>query len=198
MADEYIPMEFYTDDTINVDLGEVMSIGDSSVSVNANFNQTDPNTPDYIIGRENIAKHIGHTTFMSYNGGFPDEGELDVTDYITYKPKFNESWDSAFKPMFFTDSSLGSGTGDGLTFHNYYTVWDWHSLSFSIYFHSYTVSGDRKIIRLDYRYANENATAPQSITAYLTTETAGGGGVTEEYVDEAIRTAILDSWEAEV
>ncbi len=26
----------------------------------------------------------------------------------------------------------------------------------------------------------------------------GGGGVTQEYVDEAIRSAILDSWEAEV
>ena len=170
MADEYIPMEFYTDDTIAVDLGEVIAIGDSTVSVNANFNQTDPNAPDYIIGRENIATYIGHTFFVGDNYNMPDSGELDVTNTITYKPDFDEAWSSAFKPMFFEDSALGSGSGDGLTFHNYCAWWDYFSKSFEVYFHSYTKDGSRKIIKLRYQYTEENTSAPQSITAYLTTE----------------------------
>ena len=162
----------------------------------SNFSQTDPKKADFLIGRENIAAFIGYTHFMDYTYGLPDNGELDVTNAITYKPDFDEAWTSAFKPMFFEDSALGSGYGDGLTFHNYYAWWDYFSKSFEVYFHSYDKDGSRKIIKLHYQYTEEDTSAPQSITAYLTTEVAGG--VTEEYVNEAIRSAILDSWEAEV
>lgn len=94
MADEYIPMEFYTDDTINVDLGEVMAIGDSSVSVNANFNQTDPNTPDYIIGRENIATKDDLTETMFFTEyQLPIDTSTDVTELVTYKPTWSEAQD---------------------------------------------------------------------------------------------------------
>jgi hypothetical protein len=94
MADEYIPMEFYTDDTIAVDLGEVMAIGGSSVSVNANFNQTDPNAPDYIIGRENIATKddLTETMFFTEWDIRPDT-PTDVTELVTYKPSFSEAQD---------------------------------------------------------------------------------------------------------
>lgn len=49
MADEHIPMEFNTDDTLAVDLGEV-----NTIHVQANYNQTDPRQKDYIKGRDNI------------------------------------------------------------------------------------------------------------------------------------------------
>jgi hypothetical protein len=170
MADEHIPMEFYTDDTLAVDLGEVMAIGGSSVSVNANFNQTDPDAPDYIIGRENIATFIGYTMFVPDYGELPNEGELDVTETITYKPEFSEAAISAFKPMFFAEQKHGMPDANGYTFHNYYTVWSYYENSIDIYFHSYTYDGIRKKIRLHYQYTWEDTSAPQSITAYLTTE----------------------------
>lgn len=162
----------------------------------SNFNQTDSKKADYIIGRENIATFIGYTMFVPDYGELPNEGELDVTDTITYKPGFTEAESSAFKPMFFAEKKIGMPEANGYTFHNYYTFWNFYGKSIDIYFHSYTPNGSRKKIRLHYQYTEEDTSAPQSITAYLTTEVAGG--VTEEYVNEAIRSAILDSWEAEV
>lgn len=162
----------------------------------SNYNQTDPKKADYIIGRENIATFIGYTRFAPDYGELPNEGELDVTETITYKPKFSEAAISAFKPMFFVEQKSGMPEADGFTFHNYYTFWNYYEKSIDIYFHSYTPNGIRKKIRLHYQYADAEATEPQSITAYLTT--GNPIGVTKEYVDESIRSAILDSWEAEV
>lgn len=141
-------------------------------------------------------KFIGYTMFVPDYGELPDEGELDVTETITYKPEFAGGEVSAFKPMFFVEKKFGMPEADGFTFHNYYTVWSYYENSIDIYFHSYTPNGSRKKIRLHYQYADAEATEPQSITAYLTTENPIG--VTKEYVDESIQSAILDSWEAEV
>ena len=141
------------------------------------------------------ATFIGYTMFVPDYGELPNEGELDVTETITYKPEFSEAAISAFKPMFFAEQKHGMPDANGYTFHNYYTVWNFFENSIDIYFHSYTPDGSRKKIRLHYQYADTKATEPQSITAYLTTEVVGD--VTEEYVNEAIRSAILDSWEAE-
>lgn len=162
----------------------------------SNYNQTDPKKADYIIGRENIATFIGYTMFAPDYGELPNEGELDVTETITYKPEFSEAAISAFKPMFFAEQKHGMPDANGYTFHNYYTVWSYYENSIDIYFHSYTYDGSRKKIRLHYQYTEEDTSAPQSITAYLTTENPIG--VTKEYVDESIQSAILDSWEAEV
>jgi hypothetical protein len=136
----------------------------------SNFNQTDSKKADYIIGRENIATFIGYTMFAPDYGELPDEGELDVTDTITYKPEFSEASASAFKPMFFAEQKHGMPEANGFTFHNYYTFWNYYQTSIDIYFHSYTPNGIRKKIRLHYQYTEEDTSAPQSITAYLTTE----------------------------
>ena len=149
----------------------------------SNFSQTEPKKADYIIGRENIAtkedlenvgggdvKFIGYTMFAPDYGELPNEGELDVTDTITYKPAFSEAAMSAFKPMFFVEQKHGMPEADGYTFHNYYTFWSHWQKTIDIYFHSYTPDGSRKKIRLHYQYADTEATEPQSITAYLTTE----------------------------
>ena len=116
------------------------------------------------------AKFIGYTMFVPYYGELPDEGELDVTETITYKPEFSEAAISAFKPMFFAEQKHGMPEADGFTFHNYYTFWSYYENSIDIYFHSYTPNGIRKKIRLHYQYTEEDTSAPQSITAYLTTE----------------------------
>ena len=136
----------------------------------SNYNQTDPKKADYIIGRENIATFIGYTMFVPDYGELPNEGELDVTETITYKPEFYQAEVSAFKPMFFVEKKIGMPEADGFTFHNYYTVWNFYGKSIDIYFHSYTTDGIRKKIRLHYQYTEEDTSAPQSITAYLTTE----------------------------
>lgn len=167
MADEYIPMEFYTDDTIAVDLGEVIK-PDTPAPVNANYNQTDPTAPDYIIGREKIqgAINIGSAYVSGYERGEWNDA-VDVTDTITYKPDFGEAWLSAFKPMSFESSSLGSGTGIGYIFHSHYCLWDWYSLSFDLHFHAFTDSGEIKVVKLHYQYDEADTSTPQSITAYL-------------------------------
>jgi hypothetical protein len=84
MADEHIPMEFYTDEQIAVDLGEVMPIGGSSVSVQANYNQTDPNAPDYIIGRENIVGKDELATYLVYisNINYNETLAFDTTELV--------------------------------------------------------------------------------------------------------------------
>ena len=136
----------------------------------SNFNQTEPKKADYLIGRENIATFIGYTMFVPDYGTLPNEAELDVTNTITYKPDFTEASVSAFKPMFLIEKRHGMPQADGLTFHNYYTFWNHYETAIDIYFHCYTNDGSRKKIRLHYQYANADATEPQSITAYLTTE----------------------------
>jgi hypothetical protein len=58
MTGEIMDVEFITDEHLEVDLGEIAgsSIGGGTtvISVKANYNQTNPNADDYIIGRENI------------------------------------------------------------------------------------------------------------------------------------------------
>lgn len=173
MADEYIPMEFYTDDTIAVDLGEVIK-GDT---INANYNQTDPTKADYIIGREKIqgALHIGCAYIYHEYNHWGDT--VDVTDTITYKPDFDEAWTSAFKPMAFTASMLGSGIGDGYIFYSHYCLWDWFSKSFDLYFRAYTESGEIKVVKLHYQYSEEDTSTPQSITAYLVEQEEQGNPI---------------------
>ena len=165
----------------------------------SNYNQTDPKKADYIIGREKIQKaiHIG-SAFIYVGedyGSYWNDG-VDVTDTITYKPGFMAAWDSMFQPMSFETSVLGRDIFDGYRFYSHYCRWHYPSLSFDLYFHAYTDSGELKIVKLHYQYTDVGDSAPQSITAYLVETEAGG--VTEEYVDAAIRSAILDSWEAEV
>lgn len=167
MADEHIPMEFYTDDTIAVDLGEVMAIGGSSVSVNANYNQTNPNAPDYIIGRENIQSAINIGSAYIYDLGDVWYDAKDVTDTITYKPTMAESYPDCYKPMSFIAENMGSGTGDGYVFHNDYVFWDYHSLGFEMYFHTFTATGEKKVVKLVYEYDDYETSPPRSITAYL-------------------------------
>lgn len=89
MADEYIPMEFYTDDTLAVELGEV-----NTIHVQANYNQTDPTQKDYIKGRENIATKddLTETMFFTEWDIRPDT-PTDVTELVTYKPSFSEAQD---------------------------------------------------------------------------------------------------------
>jgi hypothetical protein len=201
MADEYIPMEFYTDDTIAVDLGEVMAIGGSSVSVNANFNQTDPNTPDYIIGRENIATKDDLTETMFFNEwDIPLDTSTDVTELVTYKPSFSEAQDHfgytssadnvPHMRVVWKQGVASETTEEILPLITCFASWA-YGAAFSLVF----ANKDYKL-KLTYQYDINNYTDLLSVTALLTTETAGG--VTEEYVDEAIQNAILDSWEAEV
>jgi hypothetical protein len=64
------------------------------VSVNANFNQTDPNAPDYIIGREKIATKDDLTETMFFTEwDIPLDTPTDVTELVTYKPSFSEAQD---------------------------------------------------------------------------------------------------------
>jgi len=49
MVDEYIPIELEIDEEIEAEFGETFPI-----PARANYNQTDPNAPDYIIGRDDI------------------------------------------------------------------------------------------------------------------------------------------------
>lgn len=138
------------------------------------------------------AIYIGYIAYD--DSGFVDGA--DVTETITYKPDFSEAWNSAFKPMAFSASHLGSGTGDGYIFHSHYCAWDYFSSSFELYFHAYTDDGELKVVKLVYQYDEADTSTPQSITAYIVEIEAGG--VSKSYVDESIQSAILDSWEAEV
>lgn len=58
MVGEIMDVEFITDEHLGVDLGEIAGSGSGGgttvISVKANYNQTNPNADDYIIGRENI------------------------------------------------------------------------------------------------------------------------------------------------
>lgn len=173
----------------------------------SNFNQTDPKKADYIIGRENIATKDdlanaggGETLFFTENQ-LPLDTSTDVTELVTYKPSFSEA-SGAFGEKAGADTIpnmrvvckqgvASYTTEEVLPLVHCYGAWA--DGFFTLYF------GNKDyLLSLVYQY--DTSVTPYgdllSITALLTTETAGG--VTEEYVDEAIQNAILDSWEAEV
>ena len=76
--DENIDVSFYTDETMTANMGEVMKV--DTEHIRANYNQTDPDAKDYIIGRENI---VGRA-------------ELDtVTEEILAKAKASGEFDGA-------------------------------------------------------------------------------------------------------
>lgn len=165
----------------------------------SNFNQTDPKKADYIIGREKIATKDDLTETMFFNESeLPLDTSVDVTDIVTYKPTWGELMDGfGYDATAETIPSLrvvitkgipSQRSGDVLPL----LTWsgNWSSGRVSLYFGN----KDYKL-SLFYQY-DEDTFTDITITALLTEIEAGG--VTEEYVDEAIRSAILDSWEAEV
>lgn len=75
--DENLDVSFYTDAQITADLGDVSRV---SENVRTDYNQTDPDAKDYLIGRENI---VGRA-------------ELDtVTEEILAKAKASGEFDGA-------------------------------------------------------------------------------------------------------
>ena len=168
----------------------------------SNFNQTDEKKADYIIGRENIATKDDLTETMFFTEwDLHLDTPTDVTELVTYKPTISEAqdhfggWSSAdtvpLMRAVWKQGVASSTTEEILPLIE--CVGSWEDGFFTLYF------GNKDyVLSLVYQY--DTSVSPYgdllSITALLTTETAGG--VTEEYVDEAIQNAILDSWEAEV
>ena len=143
-------------------------------------------------GGESIS--IGEVYITRYDGILEDA--VDATDSITYKPDFDEGMNDNHRAMSFISWALGSGDCHSYTFYNHYEYWDYFSKTFNLYFHAWNKEGELKIVRLFYEYDENDLSTPKKITAYLCNDIAGG--VSKEYVDQAIQTAILDSWESAV
>ena len=108
---------------------------------------------------------IGFVPIYGYMGGWKES--IDATNSVTFKPTMAESYDKCYKPMSFRAEELGSGTGDGYVFHNDYVFWDYRSLRFDMYFHTFTKTGEKKVVKLVYEYDDYETSPPRSITAYF-------------------------------
>lgn len=169
----------------------------------SNYNQTDPKKADYIIGRENIATKDDLTETMFFTEwDIPLDTPTDVTELVTYKPTISEAQDHfgggssadtvPHMRAVWKQGVASSSTEEILPLITCVGSWA-DAGSFTLYF-----SNKDYALTLTYQY--DTSVSPYgdllSVTALLTEIEASG--VTQEYVDEAIQTAILDSWEAEV
>ena len=151
----------------------------------SNFNQTDPRKADYIIGRENIAtkEDLVETLFFTENQ-LPLDTSTDVTDIVTYKPTWDEliadfGYDATAETVpnlrvVRTNGMVSQKAGDVLpllTWGGY-----WPSGGVTLYFGN----KDYKL-SLFYQY-DEDTFTDITITAMLTTETAGGSIDLTDYV----------------
>lgn len=174
MVDEYIPIEFEIDEAVDTEFGETFPI-----PTRANYNQTDPNADDYILGRENIATKddLASTIFFTENQ-LPLDTPTDVTELVTYKP----AWEEAIGDFGYSGEAdtiphmrvvwkegLASSTNEEmLPLVKATGTWA-DSARFTLYF-----GNKNYTLKLVYQYDINNYTDLLSVTALLTKESTIG------------------------
>ena len=113
-------VEFITDEHLEVDLGEIAGSGSGGgttvISVKANYNQTNPNADDYIIGRENIAgkADIASATEEALRQA-KESGEFDGADGVSCTHKWNGTTLTVTSASGTTSANLKGEKGDPYT-----------------------------------------------------------------------------------